>query len=55
MNTLLKYAGVILLLLGVLCLVIYYAACPQNSLLIAALALEVIGVVTFILVNKYIK
>ena len=38
MNDFLKYLGVILLLLGVVCLVIYKFAFPVNGLLIAGIA-----------------
>ena len=47
-----KYLGVILLLLGVLCLVVYKFALPQNGLLIAAMVLEVAGILTYIFINK---
>jgi len=47
-----KYLGVILLLLGVLCLVIYKFALPQNWLLISALVLEVGGILAYIFINK---
>lgn len=51
MNSL-KYLGVVLLLLGVLCLVIYKYALPQNWLLISALVLEVGGILAYIFINK---
>jgi hypothetical protein len=51
MNSL-KYLGVVLLLLGVLCLVIYKYAIPQNWLLISALVLEVGGILAYIFINK---
>ncbi|MBQ7438399.1 MAG: hypothetical protein IJ548_00070 [Paludibacteraceae bacterium] len=47
-----KYLGVILLLLGVLCLVVYKFALPQNGLLIAAMVLEVAGILAYIFINK---
>ena len=47
-----KYLGVVLLLLGVLCLVIYKYALPQNWLLISALVLEVGGILAYIFINK---
>ncbi len=52
MKTLLKYLGVILLLLGVLCLVLYKYAFPVNGMLIAGMALEVIGILSYIFINK---
>ena len=47
-----KYLGVILLLLGVLCLVIYKFASPENWLLVASMVLELGGSFTYIFVNK---
>ena len=47
-----KYLGVILLLLGVLCLVVYKFALPQNGMLIAAMVLEVAGILAYIFINK---
>ncbi len=52
MNSNLKYLGVVLLVLGVLCLVIYKYALPQNFLLILAMALEVGGIFAYIFINK---
>jgi len=52
MNDFLKYLGVILLLLGVVCLVIYKFAFPVNGLLIAGIALEFAGIVSYILINR---
>ena len=47
-----KYAGVILVLLGVLCLVVYYFAPVSNILLALGLVLEVIGILAFIFLNR---
>jgi hypothetical protein len=52
MNSNLKYLGVVLLVLGVLCLVIYKYALPQNFLLILAMVLEVGGIFAYIFINK---
>ncbi|MBO5618993.1 MAG: hypothetical protein J5902_03310 [Paludibacteraceae bacterium] len=52
MKGFLKYLGVILLLLGVVCLVVYKYALPENALLVSGLALEVIGILAYILINK---
>ena len=52
MNTLLKNFGAILVLLGVVCLAVYYLGVQVNGLLVAALALEVAGVLSYILINK---
>ena len=50
-----KYLGVILLLLGVLCLVLYKFALPQNWLLICSMILEVGGILAFVFINKALK
>jgi len=47
-----KYLGVILLLLGVVCLVLYRFAVPENWLLVASMVLELGGIFTYIFVNK---
>lgn len=52
METFLKYLGVILLLLGVVCLVVYKYSLPENWLLITGMALEVAGVLAYIFINK---
>lgn len=52
MKTLLKYLGVILLLLGVVCLVVYKFWLPVNALLITSMVLEVVGILAFIFINK---
>ncbi len=52
MNTILKYLGVIMVLLGVVCLIVYKFAVPSNGLLVAALALEVVGVLAHVILNK---
>lgn len=55
METFKKYLGVILILVGVLCLVIYKFALPQNWLLICSMVLEVGGILAFIFINKALK
>jgi hypothetical protein len=52
MNTLLKNLGAILVLLGVVCLAIYFFGVQVNALLVTALALEVAGVFAYIFLNK---
>ncbi len=47
-----KYLGVILLVLGVICLVIYKFAAPENWLLIAGMVLELAGIFAYIFINK---
>ena len=47
-----KYLGVVLLVLGVLCLIIYKFALPHNVLLILSMVLEVGGILAYIFINK---
>ena len=54
MKPLLKYLGVIVLLLGFLFLVLYKFVLPENGMLIAAMALEVVGIFAYIFINKYL-
>lgn len=55
MNDSLKYLGVVLLLLGVVCLIVYRYAYPVNGLLIASMVLEVSGILAFIFINKALR
>ena len=52
MNTFLKNLGAILVLLGVVCLAVYCFGFSYNALLVAGLALEVVGLFAYILINK---
>ena len=52
MKTFLQYLGIILLLLGVVCLIVYKYSVPENALLITAMALEFVGILCYIIVNK---
>jgi putative flippase GtrA len=52
METLLKNFGIIILLLGVVCLVVYKFACPSNALLIVSIALEIAGIISYIVINR---
>ena len=52
METLKKYLGVILLLLGVVCLIVYKYALQANGLLITGIALELAGILAYIFINK---
>ena len=47
-----KYLGVCLLILGVLFLVVYKYALPENSLLIAGMVCEVAGILAYIFINR---
>ena len=55
MNTLLKNLGAILVLLGVICLAVYYFGVQVNSLLIASMVLEVAGILSYILINRSLE
>lgn len=55
MKTILKSLGILLVLAGVACLVVYDMACPANSLLVTALCLEAAGIIGFALINRYIE
>lgn len=52
METLLKNLGAILVLLGVVCLAVYFFGVQKNGLLVASLALEVVGVFAHVFLNK---
>lgn len=52
MDSIKKYLGVALIVLGVLCLIVYKFALPQNFLLILAMVLEVGGIFAYIFINK---
>lgn len=55
MKSLLKNLGIILVLCGVICLVVYYFSTPSNTLLVCSLVLELVGILTYIIVNKFIE
>ncbi len=42
----------ILVLLGVVCLLVYAFAIPSNALLVTALALEIAGILLYIILGK---
>ena len=52
MKTLMEYLGALLVLCGVVCLAIYYFAAPTNTLLWLSMVFEVVGILTYIFVNK---
>ncbi len=47
-----KNLGIILVLVGVVCLLVYFFAVQSNVLLVISLLLEVAGIGTFIYLNK---
>jgi uncharacterized membrane protein HdeD (DUF308 family) len=54
MKTLLKYLGAILVIIGVICLVVYYFWVPSNALLATSLVLELVGILAYIIINRYV-
>lgn len=54
MEGFMKYLGVILLILGVLCLVLYKYVQPENWLLVCSMVLEVSGILAYIFINKHL-
>ena len=52
MDTLLKNLGAILILLGVVCLAIYFFGAQVNGLLVSAMALQVGGLFAHVILNK---
>jgi hypothetical protein len=52
MDTLLKNLGAILVLLGVVCLAIYYFGVQVNGLLATALVLQIAGLFVHVILNK---
>lgn len=55
MKQLLKYSGVLLLLIGVAVLVAYnVVSSPNNNYLIIAMSLMIVGLIAHVLLNKYL-
>lgn len=52
MKTFLKYLGAILVLCGVVCLAVYAFYKQTNGLLVTAMVLEVVGILSYIIINK---
>ena len=52
MNTFLKSLGAILVLLGVVCLAVYFFGVHVNILLAVGLVLEIAGLFAYIFINK---
>lgn len=55
MNNLLKNLGAILVLLGVVCLAVYYFGVQVNALLVISMVLEISGLFAHVLINKRIE
>ena len=52
MKNLLNNLGIILVLLGVICLVVYFCGVQKNFLLATSLVLELAGICAFIFFNN---
>ncbi|MBR3564883.1 MAG: hypothetical protein IKN91_00925 [Paludibacteraceae bacterium] len=52
MDTLLKYLGAIIVLIGVIVLVVYHFGTPSNALLVVSIVLMLVGIGTHIVVNR---
>lgn len=55
MKTFLQYLGTFIVLAGVICLAVYFFAMPKNSLLATAILLEVVGLLSYIVINKFVQ
>lgn len=55
MKNLLENLGAILVLLGVICLAVYYFGVQVNALLVASMVLEVAGVLSYVFLSKLLK
>ncbi|MBR1809503.1 MAG: hypothetical protein IJ776_08985 [Paludibacteraceae bacterium] len=55
MKTLIKYLGALLVICGVLCLVVYYFWVPSNALLASSLVLEIVGILAYIFINRFVE
>lgn len=55
MKTFLKYLGAILVLVGVVCLVVYHYWLPENWLLVTSLATEIVGIIGYIVANRFVE
>ena len=55
MKTFLQYLGILLVLCGVVCLMVYFFSVPSNALLATSLCLEVVGILSYIIINKFVE
>lgn len=55
MKNLLENLGAILVLLGVICLAVYYFGVQVNALLVASMVLEAAGVLSYVFLSKLLK
>ncbi len=55
METLLKYCGAIIVLLGVVFLVIYHFATKSNALLVSSIILILVGIVAHVVLNRNVQ
>lgn len=55
MESLLKYCGAIIVLLGVVFLVIYHLATKSNALLVLSIVLILAGIVAHVILNRRVQ
>ena len=55
LNTFLKNLGVLIVLAGVICLVVYFLGQQKNILLSIGLGVQALGIVTYVVVNKILN
>jgi hypothetical protein len=55
MKSIIDISGVLLVLAGVACLVVYELAVPSNSLLVTALVLEVAGILDYVFLGRLLQ
>lgn len=54
MKTFLKYSGALLTLAGAACLAVHFFGTATNALLVAGMVLEVVGILGYMLINKFV-
>ena len=55
MKNLLENLGAILVVLGVICLAVYYFGVQVNALLVISLVLDTAGVLAYVFLPKFLK
>lgn len=55
LNTFLKNLGVLIVLAGVICLVVYFLGQQKNILLAIGLGVQALGIVTYVVINKILN
>ena len=55
MRNIIDISGVLLVLAGVACLVVYELSVPSNALLVTALVLEAAGILDYVFLGRLVK